>query len=199
MLVWLVVSLSLSSLSLISSDRLEDFYQRLAKDDVKYCSDKSKMLPDCLKCIPGLEQGTGRPSCDLFVKESQEIRNEIEALTKERYGPDIPPARKFGLYPYLEKENMVVRQVTFGSMLSKKAAKNILDIGAYYNPINLFFDKSHCPASVVIVEPILDPLSAMIPCADGQGSTHIIVAPITFKVIRLIALVAVKRITTISL
>lgn len=67
-------------------------------------------------------------------------------------------------------------------MLSKKQAKNVLDIGAYYNPINLFFDSNHCPMSVVVVEPILDALSVMIPCANNQGSTHFVVAPITFRV-----------------
>lgn len=43
-------------------------------------------------------------------------------------------------------------------------------------------DKGSCPASVVVVEPILDALSAMIPC-DGAlgGTTHYLFMPITFK------------------
>lgn len=43
-------------------------------------------------------------------------------------------------------------------------------------------EKGSCPASVVVVEPILDALSAMIPC-DGAsgGSTHYLFLPVTFK------------------
>ena len=75
--------------------------------------------------------------------------------------------------------------------------RNVLDVGAYYNPINLFFGASHCPASVVVIEPILDALSAIVPCPgsppstrrttpdtappDATHATHFIVLPITFK------------------
>jgi hypothetical protein len=59
--------------------------------------------------------------------------------------------------------------------------QNILDVGAYYNPINLFLSNEFCPASVVIVEPILDALSAIVPCGTAGGSTHLIFLPITFK------------------
>jgi hypothetical protein len=63
--------------------------------------------------------------------------------------------------------------------------QNILDIGAYYNPINLFLNLDFCPASVIVVEPILDALSAVVPCvpsASGTvGSTHFMFLPITFK------------------
>jgi hypothetical protein len=58
--------------------------------------------------------------------------------------------------------------------------QNILDIGAYYNPINLFFKDNFCPSSVVVVEPILDALSAIVPCPGGS-STHYLFLPITFK------------------
>ena len=84
------------------------------------------------------------------------------------------------MFSDLEKDELIVRQKTYGDMLSKKQAKNILDIGAYYNPINLFM--THCPASVVVVEPILEAMSVMVPCANGEGSTHFIISPITFKV-----------------
>lgn len=59
-----------------------------------------------------------------------------------------------------------------------------MDIGAYYNPINLFFDNGHCPTSVVVIEPILDALSVMIPCINIEKKTvlvHVIFVPITFK------------------
>lgn len=74
------------------------------------------------------------------------------------------------------------RQETFGSMLSKRKAENIVDIGAYYNPINLFLDSQHCPASIVIVEPILQAVSAFIPCqSDKSKKTHVLILPVTFK------------------
>lgn len=59
--------------------------------------------------------------------------------------------------------------------------QNILDVGAYYNPINLFLSNGSCPASVVIVEPILDALSVIVPCSTSGGRTHFIFLPITFK------------------
>ena len=59
-------------------------------------------------------------------------------------------------------------------------SQNILDIGAYYNPINLFFREDFCPLSVVVVEPILNALSAVVPCHNGK-STHYLFLPITFK------------------
>jgi hypothetical protein len=71
-------------------------------------------------------------------------------------------------------------------MLSERSAKNLMDIGAYYNPINLFLSPSACPESVNIIEPILDPVSAMVPCANGTKSTHYLVLPITFKYYTLI-------------
>lgn len=89
------------------------------------------------------------------------------------------------LYPFvvdLEKSEFLIRQETFGNMLSQAKAMNILDIGSYYNPINLFLDANHCPSSIVIVEPILEAQSVMIPCVgDVTKSTHVIVVPITFK------------------
>src|SRR5690349_13252783 len=77
----------------------------------------------------------------------------------------------------------MVRQITFGKMLSSKPLKNVMDIGAYYNPIHLFFTGNVCPNSIVIIEPILDPLSVKIPCiGDNAGQkTHVMFLPITFK------------------
>lgn len=58
----------------------------------------------------------------------------------------------------------------------------MIDIGAYYNPIHLFLPTDTCMDSVIIVEPILDPVSAMVPCAkDPQRFTHYLILPITFK------------------
>jgi hypothetical protein len=73
---------------------------------------------------------------------------------------------------------------------------HIMDIGAYYNPINLFLSPEVCPLTVVVIEPILDALSVMVPCTpsapDAAGTsnsrrynnnqqTHVLFLPITFK------------------
>lgn len=61
-------------------------------------------------------------------------------------------------------------------------ARNVLDIGAYYNPINLFLAHDACLDNIVIIEPILDALSVQVPCAaDHTKKTHIMYLPITFK------------------
>lgn len=75
------------------------------------------------------------------------------------------------------------RQITFGKMMSEPTASltNVMDIGAYYNPINLFLSPEVCPDSVIVIEPILDPLSVSVPCS-GDRSTHVMFLPITFKV-----------------
>jgi hypothetical protein len=86
------------------------------------------------------------------------------------------------------------RQLTFGKMLSDSykeqssssaplvTMKHLMDIGAYYNPINLFLDDHVCLDTVIIVEPILDPLSAMVPCTSNPNKkTHVLFLPITFK------------------
>ena len=59
-------------------------------------------------------------------------------------------------------------------------------LGAYYNPIHLFLAPHVCPESVVVIEPILDPLSVLLPCgtpgnASETRKTHVIFLPITFK------------------
>lgn len=67
-------------------------------------------------------------------------------------------------------------------MLSDFSVRRVIDIGAYYNPIHLFMNSSKsCPETVIIVEPILDALSVMVPCAAAPGSTHFVFLPITFK------------------
>ena len=88
----------------------------------------------------------------------------------------------------LEKPEFIVRHEIYGKMLSAKQAMNIIDIGAYYNPINLFFNPYYCPQSIIIVEPILEPLSVLIPCNPTESTqiqnntnTHYIILPITFK------------------
>lgn len=88
------------------------------------------------------------------------------------------------------------RQITFGKMMSgpshKLPLRHIIDIGAYYNPINLFLSPEVCPQSVIVIEPILDPLSVMVPCSTAaltnpnntrlaHKETHIMMLPITFK------------------
>lgn len=59
--------------------------------------------------------------------------------------------------------------------------RHVMDIGAYYNPINLFLSPDVCPESVTIIEPILDALSAYVPCAsDHSKHTHFMILPVTF-------------------
>ena len=70
--------------------------------------------------------------------------------------------------------------LTYSSYLVTYVHQNILDIGAYYNPINLFLNELACPASFIVVEPILNALSVIVPC-KGSGQTHFIFLPITFK------------------
>jgi hypothetical protein len=174
-------------------DKLKLFYERIRQSDVKYCPDRTRLLPDCNVCIPGLQQNDGSSTCDSYIQSSESIRSEILTITKERYPDDLGSAdrmpRPYGLYPYLEKGDFMVRQELFGRILTKSSAENIVDIGAYYNPIHLFLDSqsqgvensNYCPNSVLIIEPILDALSVMIPCGNSGKSTHIIFMPITFR------------------
>jgi len=60
-----------------------------------------------------------------------------------------------------------------------------MDIGAYYNPIHLF-TRTHCPETVTIIEPILEPLSVSLPCApgttnNGNINTTYHILPIPFR------------------
>ena len=75
------------------------------------------------------------------------------------------------------------RQITFGKMMSAPGTvlRHVMDVGAYYNPINLFLSPEVCPESVTIVEPILDALSVSVPCSDPTRRTHVMFLPITFK------------------
>jgi len=78
-------------------------------------------------------------------------------------------------------------------MLSSKPLKHIIDIGAYYNPIHLFLSINSCPITVIIIEPILDALSVIVPCNQEAKNninvsiynpyfqTHVLFLPITFK------------------
>ena len=139
--------------------------------------------------MTGLKQGRDSNTCNEFIPDSDAIRKEIAMLTKQRFGNNIDPKKPFGLYPYLELPDFMKRQEAFGEMISmRNNSLNIIDIGAYYNPIHLFLTPNHCPHSVIIVEPILDALSAVVPCHkhyirhdNPQRSTHYIVLPITFK------------------
>lgn len=99
----------------------------------------------------------------------------------------------------LEKPDFMSRQITFGKMMSSPGQshplRNVIDIGAYYNPIHLFLSPELCPETVMVIEPILDPLSVRVPCAvpaaatgasasSSSGAnthTHVMFLPITFK------------------
>jgi hypothetical protein len=156
------------------------------------------ILPNCNICIPGLVEGNNNGNnngnsnsnsngrCNIYNVASMAIRKELANLVELRYGKvNVPSNRTFALYRYLETPEFMIRHETFGTMLVHNKAKNIVDIGAYYTPIYLWLPKdnsNYCPTSVVIVEPILDALSAMIPCANNPGSyTHLIILPVTFK------------------
>ncbi len=83
----------------------------------------------------------------------------------------------------LETKNFLYRHYTLGKMLSAHPITTLIDIGAYYNPINFFLAPEVCPENVIIIEPILDPLSVYVPCNGGSQSkkTHVMFLPITFK------------------
>lgn len=79
-------------------DRLQAFYDRIKKDDVVYCKDKTMLLPACTECIPGLKKDASG-SCKDYIPDSHAIREEIRGLTLQRYGDKMVPNRPFGLYP----------------------------------------------------------------------------------------------------
>lgn len=84
----------------------------------------------------------------------------------------------------LEKEEFLKRHFYLADLLAKRDIKVMIDIGAYYNPIHLFFQAKSCIDTVIIIEPILDALSVRVPCSDpsNQGKyTHYLFLPITFK------------------
>ena len=110
--------------------RLNFFYERISKSDVKYCADRTRwsllawvrlkihqisyffrMLPDCIACIPGTVPSPGSKSCNTFIPESKSIRDEIYNLTLERF-PNRTEDRKFGLYP-CEHSTSSILSVTF--------------------------------------------------------------------------------------
>ena len=83
-----------------TEDKLQIFYDRLKQPDVKYCADKTRLLPDCEVCIPGLRQSTSSSTCDSYVQESIEIRSVIGKLTSDRFGEALRTSfRPLGLYP----------------------------------------------------------------------------------------------------
>ena len=91
-------------------------------------------------------------------RQTRSIRKEIAKLTAQRYSR--PHFYRYGLYPYLETDAFLFRQRTFAHMMAEENMKsqrrpNIVDIGAYYYPIHLFWRKEFCPENVVVVEPIL--------------------------------------------
>ena len=100
MFQYLVFILLLSYKLKVVADRLEEFYERLKKEDVKFCSDRTKLLPACIECIPGLQKSSPTSTtCDEFIQDTKSIRSEIGKLTMERFGPKLQPNRIFGLYP----------------------------------------------------------------------------------------------------
>lgn len=138
------------------------------------CEDKSKMLPDCVQCITGITSKDGQ--C-ILSPETISMRENIKKLTRQRFSNPLTP---YDLYPYLREPDFVRRQVIFGQQIEKLKPSHIVDIGSYYNPINLFIGH-HCPKSVTIVEPILDPLSTYLPCTNSSEKTHLLILPLIVK------------------
>jgi len=215
-LIW-ITHLSLIMGNMGNEDRLKRFYQRIEKSDVKFCQDRTKMLPACQECIPGLQKGPHSKTCNEYLPASKAIRDEIRQITLTRFEHQVAD-RPFGLYPCeftvklyishlltcfvvyhlpvfssfypftcfvadLEKGEFVSRQIIYGKILSDphSKVKTVVDIGAYYNPIHLFLSRDVCVENVIIVEPILDALSAYVPCAsDHSRKTHVLFLPVTF-------------------
>ena len=53
-----------------NKERLSKFYKRIKEPDVKYCEDKTKLLPDCTECIPGLRamaEGLSHCCCCCYI------------------------------------------------------------------------------------------------------------------------------------
>lgn len=93
--LFLVVALAICAMA----DRLSDFYSRLSQSDVKYCADKTKLLPNCNQCIPGMQPPPGKEACTEYIPSSKSIRDEIRNLVVKRFGDSLPANRTFGLYP----------------------------------------------------------------------------------------------------
>ena len=82
-----------------AGDRLKHFYKRILRSDVKRCPDRTKLLPNCTDCIPGLQKGTGSESCDELVVGTKVLRKQLKNLTDSRFGNKPVADRPFGLYP----------------------------------------------------------------------------------------------------
>lgn len=131
--------------------------------EVTRCPNPSFMMPLCTTVIPGLERDLRSVDDDKYIvaKSVSKLRSNIEKLTLERY--NRTGLYKYGLYPYLETTPFLERHNIFAQEIAKTKPKKIFDIGAYYTPMILFID-NYCPEEITILEPILDPVSATIPC-----------------------------------
>lgn len=103
MVVWtlklLIVVLVVGFSACVKVDKIQAFYDLLnSNPGVKHCPDKTRLLPGCTNCIPGMKEGKSK-TCDEFTTASADIRAEIKKLTLERYGDNMDPKRPFGLYP----------------------------------------------------------------------------------------------------
>ena len=152
---------------------LEAFMSNVEQFGIQ-CHNKLMMMPYCTHLIPGVTKSGS------LMKHIIKLRDEIEKLTIKRY--NRTGLYKYGLYPYLEKDEFMWRQRYLGQEASKDKVRHLLDIGSYYNPIHLFMN--HCPETVTIVEPILDPLSVRLPCPAGHTGARVQLVhflPIAFK------------------
>jgi len=84
----------------VLEDRLKHFHHRIQKSDVTYCEDRTKLLPSCTQCIPGLEKPKGSKdsdSCSEMMAETTKFRFHIKNITDHRYAAIAD--RPYGLYP----------------------------------------------------------------------------------------------------
>ena len=91
----------------VEQDRLKQFYDRIKQSDAMYCADRTKLMPSCTECIPGLRKAEGSQVCSEFIPDSRQIRDEIKKLTDERYGDKPVADRPFGLYPCMLSLNFM--------------------------------------------------------------------------------------------
>ena len=155
-----------------------------AVDSMGSCQDKTKLMPACTECIPGLSG----LRCEMDAPIVK-LRQDIKDMAYKRYR-----SSGYDLYPYLNSGELRARQASVAQWLAHDGRKAILDIGTNYSPLFPHFPKGFCPELLVMVEPIgelpkrslpdvpgeshMYPwMSQVVECPAGGGRTHIIIAP----------------------
>jgi len=134
------------------------------------------LWPQCEQCIPGLIGD----DCATMANDVKPLRNTLQKLAEQRYG-----ARGAGghLYPYLELPEYQQRQKLVTKLLTGIKPLRVLDLGAYFNPIEKFADFSSgwCPETIISVDPIYNGSSTGILCGGGRKTSTITYVPMTVK------------------